>query len=493
MKKNLTLLAVLCLATLGAKAQNGFRGAYFMDTYLYGHTMNPALTANRSYASVALGHIDVQTQSNLGASTFLYPTTGGSVTSFLDGGISSQTFLSKIHKHNLENLNVQLDLINFGFWTQKNQFHSFSLNVRGVESAAAPYDIFRFLKDGSTDGADYDLAGFGERTRLYAEAAYGISFPVADKLRIGGKVKALVGLAYEDMRFDRFDVTLSGERWSVRTDGQLLASNLPDQQATQTVKINELLDTFDFGAYDWSQFRPGGFGAAVDLGATWDVLPWLQLSASVTDLGFIHWKMDTRMTTGGSWEYTGFDKISFEGNDNLQDQLDAKMAELQKLIDFHRSDKGSPMDWLPATFYLGAKARALDWLSFGLLGTARSEGKYSWAELRGALNLEPCHWFGWSASAAYGSFGPKLTSLMNLRLGPFALFVGAEMASPYFVSSDPRAKHSISNYINGDVYAIPRDNLNLNLMLGLNLVFGKTPAKRNHTGKYAEPVSVPLD
>jgi hypothetical protein len=28
------------------------------------------------------------------------------------------------------------------------------------------------------------------------------------------------------------------------------------------------------------------------------------------------------------------------------------------------------------------------------------------------------------------------------------------------------------------VYAIPRDNLNANLMVGLNIVFGKTPARR---------------
>jgi hypothetical protein len=481
MKK--TLILFLCFASLAASAQNAFRGGYFMDTYLYAHTMNPALCANRSYMGLGIGHIDLQTQSNLGASTFLYPT-GNGLTTFLSEAVPSQTFLSKIHKHNIEDLNVQMDILNFGFWTARDQFHSFSLNLRVNESAAAPYDLFRFLKDGTSDGADYDLSGFGSRGRVYGEVAYGISFPVTDQLRIGGKFKALVGLASYDMRFNRFDVTLTGERWSVATDGRLLTSNLPATQSQQSVRFREILDFDDF---EWRQLRPSGFGSAVDLGATWDVMPWLQLSASVTDLGFIHWKMDGKMGTQGTWEYTGFDNISFEGNDDLQAQLDAKMDELNRLMEFRRTDKGSPMDFLPATFYLGAKLHPAHWFSFGLLGTARRAGKYSWAEMRAALNLEPCHWFGWSGSAAYGSFGPKLTSLLNLRLGPFAFFLGAEMASPYFISNEPRAKHSLDDYIDGDVYAIPRDNLNLNLMLGFNLVFGK----KTHTGQNTQLTEMP--
>ncbi|MBR1576564.1 MAG: hypothetical protein IJ654_08975 [Bacteroidales bacterium] len=492
MKRTLSLLAALMLPILPVLAQNAFRGAYFMDTYLYGHTMNPALCANRSYFGLGVGHIDLQMQSNLGATTFLYPTRGGAVETFLSEGVSSDTFLGKIHRHNTENINAEVDILNFGFWTRKDQFHSFSLNLHLNESAAAPYDLFRFLKDGSTDGADYDLAGFGARARAYAEAAYGISFPVTERLRIGGKVKALVGLAYADARFDRFDVTLGGGRWYVSTDGRLLASNLP---ATQTSGSVAITDTFDFDDFDIKQFRPSGGGLALDLGTTWDVLPWLQLSASVTDLGFIRWKMDARMGTAGSWEYAGFDNISFEGNDNLQGQLDAKLEELNRLIEFHRTDKGSPMDFLPATLYLGAKAHPSDWFSAGLLGTVRSEGKYSWAELRGAVNLEPVHWFGWSGSAAYGSFGPKLSTLLNLRLPLLALYVGAEMSSPFFVSSEPRAQHRLRDYFDSDggLVAFPRDNLNFNLMIGLNMVFGQKrqgPAHRIRPRRSAEGAGV---
>ena len=481
MKKTVLIFAGLILALSGAEAQDAFRGAYFMDTYLYGHTMNPALTANRSYASVGLGRIDLQNQMNLGATTFLYPTSNGLV-SFLSDQVTSEEFLSKINRHNVQNTNVQLDLLNFGFWTRSKQFHSFSLNIRVAENISVPYDIFRFLKDGSTDGTDYDLSGMGLRLRSYAEAAYGISFPVTDEIRIGGKVKALVGLAYGDARFDRLDVTLSGERWSVASEGRLLSSNLPVTKDNQPVRIEELLD---LDGFEPASLRPTGFGAGIDLGATWDVLPWLQLSASMTDLGFLRWNMD-QSTAKGNWEYTGFENISFEGENDFDAQLEAKMDELRNLIEFRRTGSATGMDILPFTFYAGAKMKPCDWFSAGLLGTMRSEGSFSWSELRGAINLEPCHWFGWSGSAAYGSFGPKYASVLNLRLGPFALTFGGEITSPFFVSSDPRATHTWEDYVNGDVVAIPRDNLNVNLMVGLNLVFGKTPARRN-----APPLVIP--
>ena len=488
MRKIASILAGLVLAALTCGAQDAFRGAYFMDTYLYGHTMNPALTANRSYASVALGNIDVQTQTNLSAMTFLYPT-GSGVVSFLSDAVSSEQFLKKIHRHNTEQVDLRMDLINFGFWTASGQFHTFSLNLRVAESIAVPYDVFRFLKDGSTDDNHYDLSGLGLRARAYSELAYGISFPVTEGIRVGGKVKALVGLAYADARFDRFDVTLSGERWSVSTEGNALSSNMPVTQTNQPFRPQEFLDLEGF---DFASLRPSGFGAALDLGATWDVLPWLQLSASVTDLGFLSWKMD-RSSTQGSWDYTGFDNIPFEGEGDLQDQLDAKMEQLNKLLEFRRTGTSSAMDFLPATFYVGAKAKPNDWFAAGLLGTMRRQGAYSWSELRGSVNLEPCHWFGWAGSAAYGSFGPKFASMLNLQLGPIGLSLGGEVTSPFFISSEPRAKHSIQDYFEGNVIAIPRDNFNVNLMLGLNIVFGKTPAKRNHTGKYAEPVSEQLD
>lgn len=474
MKKNCLLLFFWALPLLPVCAQDAFRGAYFMDTYLYGHTMNPALCANRSYASLATGLIDLGVQSNMGFSTFFYPTRQGEMVSFLSDQVPSETFLKKLNKNNTEGASVRMDLLNFGFWTSRNQFHSFSFSIHVLEDSAVPAEIFRFLKDGTSDGTDYSFAGLGMRARAYGQLAYGISFPVTDRIRIGGKVKGLIGLAYADASFSRFDVTLSGQRWSVATQGQLYASNLPATRKTGPVSVSEVMD---LDGFNYEELRPSGYGAAVDVGITWDLMPWLQLSASVTDLGLIHWNMD-RLHTQGSWEYTGFENISFTEDNNLQAQLDAKMKELDNLFLFTADGKTSRVDLLPATFYAGAKFRPASWFSAGLLGTYRSQGKYSWAEMRTALNLEPCHWFGLSGSAAYGTLGPRFSSAMSLRLAVLSLFLGTELSSPYMISTDPRASHTLRDYFSGDVVAMPRDQLNVNVFFGLNLVFGRKPAQR---------------
>jgi len=446
-----------------------------MDGYLYKHTMNPAFYASKGYASVGVGNISLNTQSNLGVSTFFYPTSGGNAEFFLSDNVPSSTFLGKLRQNNFENASLGEDLLSFGFWTKKNNFHSFSASLQVMESVSAPYNLFRFMKEGSTNGTGYDMSGLSGRMRAYAQIAYGMSVPINDNIRVGAKVKGLLGLIYMDTKFNKFDVTLSGERWSVSTDGELIASNVPATQNSDSVPIS---DVFDLDNIDLDNMRPSGFGAAVDLGAMWQALPWLEVSASIVDLGFLHWSLDTRMSTNGSWEYTGFDNIDPMGDGSYQDQLDAKFDELDNIVEFHPSEAGSPMDILPATVYVGAKASPNSWFSAGLLGTARLEGKYSWAELRASANVEPKHWFGVTASAAYGSFGPKLGGALNVRLPILALFVGGELSSFHFVSNNPNGSNKIGDLVKGESFLVPRDNLNLNLVVGLNVVFGKTASKR---------------
>ena len=54
-------------------------------------------------------------------------------------------------------------------------------------------------------------------------------------------------------------------------------------------------ETFQLDDADYSFKGPAGYGFALDLGATYQVLPDLQVSLAVNDLGFICWsKSDTR-------------------------------------------------------------------------------------------------------------------------------------------------------------------------------------------------------
>ena len=488
MKRILILLA-FSFISLTVLAQNGFRGAYFMDGYLYGHTMNPALYANRGYLGIATGKADVQAQSNLGLSTFYTPSTSGNAQLFLNEEISSAQFLGKIHKNNLEDLNAQYDLFHLGFWTEKDRFHTLSISVKASERSNIPYDFFRFLKEGTTDGNLYDLGGFGGRARAYAQVAYGMSVPVTDEIRVGAKIKALVGLAYMDLDYSRMDLMLDRDRWTISSEASLVSSNIPSRETAGPQMINEI---YNLDNYNWKDFRPSGYGAAIDLGATWQVLPWLQLSASLLDIGLIRWNLNNRMASIGNFDYTGFKDLDLSGEGSVMAQIDEVRDEVYSLARFQKAETGSPTDMLPITGYLGVKAQPCSWFSAGLLGTGRAEGKYSWAEIRGALNLEPTHWLGLTAGAAYGTFGPKLSSALNFRLALMSIFIGAEASSLHLAANmngeDVRLKAVFDP--NNDTILIPRDNLNMHLTFGVNMVFGRKIRPGSSPRKIA-PVVLP--
>ena len=476
MKKLSAIIICLALATAGVQAQNTFQGGYFMDGYLYAHKMNPALTANRGYLGIGVGRVGVQTMSNVGYSTLYYPVGNGKVESFLSDHVSSQEVLRKLNNDNVALADVQLDVFNLGFWTKDDRFHSISISAHISEGLAAPKEIFRFLKDGAVDGSDFSFSSLGSKTRAYVEASYGLSVPITESLRVGGKFKALVGMTYAKTNFNRFDVSLRGDRWQVSTDGTLALCNFPQEGSGQDIRISDAV-LIDPDGIASDNLKPSGFGAAIDLGAAWDILPWLQLSASVTDLGFIRWGKGETMAANGNWTYEGFDNISMNGENDFGSQFEQKISELDNLLEFRKTGARALNDILPATFYAGAKFSPLSWLSAGVLGTVRSDGPFSWGELRGAVNLEPTHWVGLSASAATGTLGPKYSAMLNLRLLVFSLFVGAELSSLYLVSSEPGRRISFKDLDNSPVM-LPRDNMNLDLTVGFNIVFGYTRAQR---------------
>lgn len=476
MRKLSAIIICLALAAAGAQAQNTFQGGYFMDGYLYAHKMNPALTADRGYLGIGIGRFGVQTMSNVGYSTLYYPAGNGKVESFLSDNVSSQDFLRKLNKNNVAVADLQMDVFNLGFWTKNDRFHTVSISAHINDGIAAPKELFRFLKDGAADGSEFNFSSLGSKTRAYAEAAYGVSVPLTESMRVGAKFKALVGFTYARTNFNRFDVSLRGDRWQISTDGTLAQCNFPQEQSGQDIGISDAV-IINPDNVTSDNLKPCGFGAAIDLGATWDIFPWLQLSASVTDLGFIRWGKGQNMAARGNWTYEGFDNISMSGDDDLGNKLEQKISELDNLLKFNKTGDSALNDILPATFYAGAKFSPLWWLSAGVLGTVRTDGPYSWGELRGAVNLEPASWIGLSASAATGTLGPKYSAMLNLRLLVLSLFVGAEMSSLYLVSEDPGQRISFKDLDNFPVM-FPRDNLNVDLTFGVNIVFGYTRAQR---------------
>lgn len=90
------------------------------------------------------------------------------------------------------------------------------------------------------------------------------------------------------------NVTLSNDLWEVKADGEVnIAAGsglvVPTKGETGKAKNPGEETLIDWDNIDYDKFGLGGLGFGLDLGATYQLLPDLELSAAVTDLSFMSW------------------------------------------------------------------------------------------------------------------------------------------------------------------------------------------------------------
>ena len=433
--------------------QNNTRTAYFLDNYTYGYRFNPAFSAESNFVSIpVLGNISLGGESNVGLSNFLYPTSNGKLALFIDDSISEQTFLDPLKERNQLNTNVNLTLLALGFRTG-NFYHTFDASLKVNQNAVLPKSLFSFAKVGTANGADsWLIENVGIGADAFGEIAYGLSTTIGESLHVGARLKVLMGLAHAEMMIDKLDLSLTGEKWAASTEGVVEIAG-PISTGTSSA------DNVDLSNVGLDEFNGlGGFGFGVDLGASYEFLDYFTASASLLDLGFISWKDMTKASSTGanSYEFNGFGTIS-DGSE-LQQQLNGLKDELLGLVQFEKSETGSGMSGLAATLHAGIEAKMpfYERLSFGLLGTHRFNGAYSWTEGRLAANFMPVDCIELAASCAVSNFGGSVGGVVNLVFPGFNFFVGVDSfkfkVSPQF---------------------IPVEKFNTNLALGFNITFGR--------------------
>ena len=163
----------------------------------------------------------------------------------------------------------------------------------------------------------------------------------------------LVGAAHAEARIDRMDISMSQDEWFIKQAGHIQASSL--------LKLETDPETGEITDYDTGDFGVAGFGLGFDLGATYELIDNLTLSAALTDIGFMQWNNLTRGETDPTKEfrYTGFDNIGAEddeeGNNPFDDKADELGDDLEALAKFYKSDSQSVTNALRTTIRIGAE------------------------------------------------------------------------------------------------------------------------------------------
>ena len=147
-------------------------------------------------------------------------------------------------------------------------------------------------------------------------------------------------------------------------------------------------ETFEIGDLDFKPTKPAGYGFALDLGATYDILPNLQASLAVTDLGFISWskKNSVRGVSTQETEFTGA-TVPENASEPVPD-FDLEM------LKFNQVDGRSTTKMLRASVNAGLEYEV--WrhkIGIGLLYTARVWKYETMHNITGSVNFHPVRWF----------------------------------------------------------------------------------------------------
>lgn len=461
------------MTAVAASAQEAPRTAYFLDGYTYRHELNPAFAGERNYIAIpALGNYNISLFSSVGVNTFLYPTQAGSpykLTTFMSPTVSADEFLGKLSNNNHINANIDMTLFSAGF----KAFHGFNTISIGVHSDMGvnlPKDLFRFMKLMQDGGREYNFKDIRVDANAMAEIALGHSHKINDKLDIGAKVKVLLGVGSMSAHIDDMRVSMAGDSWSIKADGsfEMAAGSglyVPTKKEAGVSYDNpDQADLIEWGDIEYNNFGLGGFGLGVDLGATYQLLPDLQLSAAINDLGFMSWNNAVKGRTGTEWKFNGFKDIAIDSDqpnyeeNKLDKQLDNLWDDLEDLVNFHREDTdGAYSKALHATIHLGAEYRMPFYkgLTGGFLFSQYIAGCSSWTEGRFYATVKPAKWFDATINYGASTYGSSFGWMLNFHPKGFNFFLGSDHQ---FFKLTPQF--------------VPVGNACASLNLGFNVTFG---------------------
>ncbi len=412
MKKILIILAFAGITAIQAQTP---RTSYFMDKFANRHLRNPALTPAWGYVNFpVLGRLDFALESNISLSDFIYPvSTSEKPGTFMHPEVSAKEFLGNIEKGNNFGIGFGTSVLGFGFYVNNDRFFSFDVGVKADLGFNLPKDMFGLFKELSSSKS-YDMKNLNITARGYVDLALGYAQDWDEYLRVGGKVKFLIGVADARFMVDKFNLAMTQEAWKidVSATGAVNGGFLQVGDSAGIVDLNDITLGMD-------EISPStlinGFGAGFDLGAVYNLdrfMPagGLSVSFALTDLGFINYSKDkvTSITSEGSYNFTGIEGISLKDSFDLSKNIEEITEDVSNMMKPRKSDgeKGITRG-LRTTMNVGAEYSFLDnKMSAGLLLSTHFGKPKTFTELTLSYNLRPWNWFAvsFSSSIMHGFF-----------------------------------------------------------------------------------------
>lgn len=413
------------LATIGilsASAQTNTYSGYFLDNFLYRYQLNPAMGNENNFVGFpGLGNLTVSTQGTLHLSKIIYPLDGKTVL-FTNPGL---TDVKKFGNNNRIGANGRVNIIDVGF-KALGGYNTVSIGAVANSQVGAPGSLLNMLREGISNDS-YDIKNFMVTANSYAEIALNHSREIKQVpgLRVGATFKFLVGAANIYGKFKKAQLNLGENSWDIVSEGDIYLSGKGLEWET---KRNEDAGwNYVSGVNTDNISGPNGYGAAVDLGATYK---WrdFNFSLAILDLGGIAWTDTKKATTDGEQTFKTNDYIFDVNGDNGDwDKMKDDLSAIYQLRPVEGNYKRSTMQGTTLNVGVEYELPYYRPLTFGLLNTTRMCGNYTWTEFRLSANVMPVKYVAASANLVCGTFGVGFGWLVNVTTGKgFNLFIGMD-------------------------------------------------------------------
>ena len=417
MKRLYLVLAGLLFVAV-ASAQNAT--TYFMEGSQFRMQWNPAFAPDRGYITVPVfGNVQANINGNVSLDEFIFPQ-NGELYSIFNGAVPASVALEGLEEINKLDADVRLGNIGFGAYTKnRRNFWSFEMAMRTTAGTEVPYSLFEFMKNGTSA----DISGLNFGLGMYMEGAFSYSMPLTDKLVVGARAKIVMGMARMNFEFEQFDAVMGEDKWYADAVGRMEISGLvPPVSYNDNGDSVYNLDDLEFD----SMKVPAGWGLGIDLGVTYDLLPNLQLSASVNDLGFMKWSKSST-AVGQIAESIEFEGVVIDEQGNVMEP-EFDLDELE----FKVVDSEGKAQSLYTSFNVGGQYSILDnRIGFGLFYSGKLGTYKTFHNVTASANFRPLEWLHLSGSY---SFIDNKASAVGLGLNICPGFINLVVATDILLS-----------------------------------------------------------
>lgn len=294
---------------------------------------------------------------------------------------------------NFLNLDITSNIFHLGLRTKYGAFSLFA-NARATVDFSYGKGLIEFLANGNGNsiGSTIDFAGTQMRMEAYQEVGIGYANTFLDeRLTVGARAKLVTGIFHGSFA--------DGATASLTTASDDFSWQIAVQNGTaNTAGLDLLFNSDDYADDALTTYMMGNENQtlAFDLGAKFKPLKWLEIEASVNDIGSINWKEQVRnyntADTVATFSGLNLDGLQ-EAGDAFQDSLGGKFnsnetreaftTNLPKRVYLTASAylterdrfsltyfQSSALDNLPANYALAFNHR-FDKFVIGVLGTFR--------------------------------------------------------------------------------------------------------------------------